>query len=216
MSIAVTDIKIALTMAVADITGTLAPMGRWRDDPQGRLAAAAFELFTTKGYDATTGAEIARAAGLHERSFFRHFPDKRDVLFVNWADVIEQLRADASAVPASAPPLDVVLAALLRRCEQIVLNARFARERHRLVAATPALNERDRTKHEELAAVLTEVLFDRGQDEVTARLLPQAAVIVFRDAISRWAESDDTQALPDVFVAGVRRLTESLSQTPKG
>uniref|UniRef100_UPI00142F15D9 TetR family transcriptional regulator n=1 Tax=Streptomyces malaysiensis TaxID=92644 RepID=UPI00142F15D9 len=73
-------------------------MGRWEPDPRGRLAKAAVELFAAQGFDQTTGAQIAARAGIHERSFFRLFPDKRDVFFHS----METMRREAS--PSSRAP----------------------------------------------------------------------------------------------------------------
>jgi len=56
-------------------------MGRWQPDARGRLAQAAIELYGERGYDATAVAHIAERAGLTERTFFRHYADKREVLF---------------------------------------------------------------------------------------------------------------------------------------
>ena len=56
-------------------------MGRWEPDAQGRLARAALELYVDQGYEQTTVADIAARAGVTERTFFRHFADKREVLF---------------------------------------------------------------------------------------------------------------------------------------
>ena len=56
-------------------------MGRWEPDARGRLVKAAMELYGERGFEQTTVAEIAERAGLTERTFFRHFADKREVLF---------------------------------------------------------------------------------------------------------------------------------------
>ena len=65
-------------------------MGRWKPDARGRLEQAAFELFTERGFEQTTVAEIAERAGLTERTFFRYFADKREVLFAG-ADALQEL-----------------------------------------------------------------------------------------------------------------------------
>src|SRR5262245_5800653 len=98
-------------MSVAAIT-ILGPMVRWEPGARERLQAAALELFATRGYEQTTAAEIAGAAGLTERTFFRHFADKREVLFLGQQQFDEAFRAGIDAAPADAAPMAVVVAAL--------------------------------------------------------------------------------------------------------
>ena len=87
-------------------------MARWAPDARGRLERAALELYGEHGYDATTVAEIAERAGLTERTFFRYFADKREVLF--WgAGALQGFLVDAvDTAPASVAPLEAVVAAL--------------------------------------------------------------------------------------------------------
>src|SRR3954447_18231522 len=85
-------------------------MSRWQSNPRGRLEQAAMDLFTERGYDQTTVADIAARAGLTERTFFRHFADKREVLF-HGGLVLDALMVDGvTAAPPDAPPLAAVAA----------------------------------------------------------------------------------------------------------
>src|ERR1700710_2662274 len=87
-------------------------MTRWEPGAAERLAGAALELYAGKGFEETTVAEIAQAAGLTERTFFRYFPDKREVLFAG-SELLEQAFADGAATAAQdATPLEVVRAAV--------------------------------------------------------------------------------------------------------
>ncbi|MER7370487.1 helix-turn-helix domain-containing protein, partial [Nonomuraea wenchangensis] len=79
-------------------------MGRWEPNARGRLEEAALELYGERGYEQTTVAEIARRAGLTERTFFRHFADKREVLFGGGTLLEERLTAAVAAAPDSAGP----------------------------------------------------------------------------------------------------------------
>src|SRR3954447_21336586 len=88
-------------------------MGRWQPDAPGRLRQAAMELYSEKGFDATTVAEIAERAGLTERTFFRHFGDKREVLFAGSELLQDALLATMQQAPATAPPLDQVAVGLV-------------------------------------------------------------------------------------------------------
>ncbi len=90
-------------------------MGRWAPDAAGRLAESALELYSERGYEQTTVAEIAERAGLTERTFFRHFIDKREVLFGGAANLLECIITAVADAPPSAMPIDVV-ARVWRRC----------------------------------------------------------------------------------------------------
>src|ERR1700761_7292355 len=89
------------------------PVGRWEPNTRERLVRAAVDLFCEQGYDATTVSEIAeRAGGLTKMTFFRHFRDKREVLFAG-QEVHSRILADAvAAAPDPAAPLQVAAAAV--------------------------------------------------------------------------------------------------------
>src|SRR6478736_1696918 len=117
-------------------------MVRWEPDARGRLAQAAMELYSEKGFDATTVAEIAERAGLTERTFFRHFADKREVLFAG-SDVLQDALVTAMQLaPAAAPPLDQVAAGLAAAGE-FFLDPDHSRQRQVIIAAHPDLRERE-------------------------------------------------------------------------
>ena len=87
-------------------------MGRWEPDARGRLEQAALALYGERGFEQTTVAEIAERAGLTERTFFRHFADKREVLFAGAGALQELLVSTVASAPDSAAPIDAVAAAL--------------------------------------------------------------------------------------------------------
>ncbi len=92
-------------------------MSRWEPNARGRLEQAALELYVERGFEQTTVAEIAERAGLTERTFFRHFADKREVLFAGAGTLRELLVSAVAGAPASAAPIEAVAAALAdRRC----------------------------------------------------------------------------------------------------
>ncbi|MEC3993756.1 TetR family transcriptional regulator [Actinacidiphila sp. DG2A-62] len=186
-------------------------MGRWEPDPRGRLAKAAVELFVAQGFDRTTGAQIAARAGMHERSFFRLFPDKRDVFFHS----METMRREAVAVIAGAPegtsPIDAVVAAFAQRCEAVQRNRRAAIVRKDLLAANPELRERDLTKHTELAAAMAAALRERGAAEQAATLAAETAMWVFRGALARWYADPEHQDLPTLFRDDLDALSSVLA-----
>src|SRR6202167_1883281 len=87
-------------------------VARWKPDSRGRLEQAALALYAERGFENTTVAEIAVAAGLTERTFFRYFADKREVLFGGAGALQELLVTCVADAPDSTPPIDAVMAAL--------------------------------------------------------------------------------------------------------
>src|SRR5579859_716772 len=98
-----------MSVAVVKYTGG---MSRWQPDARGRLEQAALQLFMERGFEQTTVAEIAQRAGLTERTFFRHFADKREVLFGGAGTLQELVVRNIAGAPESAAPIDAVAAGL--------------------------------------------------------------------------------------------------------
>src|ERR1700722_12337126 len=123
-------------------------MGRWEPDARGRLAKAAMELYAEQGFEQTTVAEIAARAGLTERTFFRHYADKREVLFGGSESLAELLVSAVAGAPDSTRPLDTVTAAL-EEVGVLIEESRgrdFARVRRNIIAANTELQERELSK----------------------------------------------------------------------
>src|SRR5690242_77341 len=174
-------------MSVPAIGGYRAPMGRWEPDAAGRLADAALALFAEQGFERTTVAEIAARAGLTERTFFRHYADKREVLFAGSPMLRDLLVQGVDDAPASATPMDAVLAALTGAADSYFDERRdFAGRRQAIVAAHAELQERELMKLASLAAALAEALRRRGVDDPAATLAAEAGITVFRVAFERW------------------------------
>src|SRR5213079_3280552 len=115
--------------------GTIAAMSRWEPDAKGRLMQAAIELYVERGFEQTTVAEIADRAGLTERTFFRHFADKREVLF-SGAEVLHDLFVSTVAeAPAATAPLDAVAAALHAGSGMLQGRPDWSRERQAVINA---------------------------------------------------------------------------------
>jgi AcrR family transcriptional regulator len=166
-------------------------MVRWQPDARGRLEKAALELYRERGFDQTTVAEIAERAGLTERTFFRYYADKREVLFGGQDALAECMDAAVRAAPESAAPIDMVGAALLAIAPIFTDRHARARQRQAVIAATPGLQERELMKLASLATSLTEALRARGIPEVTAQVTAESAIAVFKLAFQRWIDSDD-------------------------
>ncbi len=163
-------------------------MGRWEPNAQGRLAEAAMELYAERGYEGTTVAEIAARAGLTERTFFRYFADKREVLFDRGGLMQELLASAAAGAPAGAEPIDAAAAALVAIAA--VLDERrgreFARRRQAVIAANPELGERELSKLAAWSEALAGALQQRGSTPASAKLVAEVALAVFRTAFERW------------------------------
>jgi len=161
-------------------------MTRWEPNARGRLELAALELYGERGYDQTTVAEIAKRAGLTERTFFRYFADKREVLFYGSGLLEDGLVQGIENAPAGLPPIDAVGAALEAVTGIFEERGNLARRRQAIVAATPELQERELIKLARLSAALAGALRRRGVTDPAASLAAEAGVAVFRVAFQRW------------------------------
>src|SRR5690349_8615713 len=159
-------------------------MGRWEPNAAGRLREAALELFEHRGFEQTTVAEIAARAGLTERTFFRHFADKREVLFRGSEGLRDTLINAIDHSPAAASPLEAVTAAL--DAAGAVFNREFARRRQAVILANPELQERELIKLAYLTEALTDALRRREIRDPAARLAAETGMALFRITFERW------------------------------
>jgi AcrR family transcriptional regulator len=173
-------------------------MGRWQPNARGRLAQAALELYGERGFEQTTVAEIAKRAGLTERTFFRHYADKREVLFAGGA-VLEDLFVRAvTDAPDSAAPIDAVAAAL-ETTGTVLLDREFSRQRQAIIDANAELRERELIKLSSLASALTGALRGRGVPDLAASLAAEAGIAVFKVAFVRWIGEGEQKDLPQLI-----------------
>src|SRR5271154_6302812 len=145
-------------------------MGRWEPDARGRLEEAAMELYGERGFDQTTVAEIAKRAGVTERTFFRYFDDKREVLFSGAESLQELLVTNVAAAPPSTSPIDAVTAALEVAGALLQERRDFARKRQAVITANAELQERELIKLASLAAAIARELRRRGVKDPAASL----------------------------------------------
>jgi AcrR family transcriptional regulator len=186
-------------------------MGRWEPNARGRLAQAALTLYAANGFEQTTAAEIAKLAGLTERTFFRHFADKREVLFYG-SDSLRDLLVRAIAdAPVSAGAMDAVSAALHVVGALVEENPEAARLRNAVVSANAELRERELIKLAELAAVMAGALRDRGISEPAASLAAETGIAVYRVALARWLSEPGQSDLPAILRESVEELTAVLT-----
>jgi len=181
---------------VGDITSTA----------RSRLQTAAVELFLGKGFDQTTAAEIAAKAGVTERTFFRHFADKREVLFDGQAVLSEALLAAIAHAPPNLSSIAVLFRSFRSVCPLLESNRPFSRPRRDVINATPALQERELAKIASLSDSLALALEARGEKSTRASLAAHIGMIAFAYATNAWLE-DDKRDLQDRLAEAEREMT---------
>jgi AcrR family transcriptional regulator len=170
-------------------------MGRWQPDARGRLIDSALELYAERGFEQTTALEIAQRAGVTERTFFRYFADKREVLF-DGSNQLQQLAVDAIAsAPADHTPIDMVGSAMQSAASILEGNHTYARRRAAVIVSNPSLLERELLKLSTLASAVAEALRLRGVPDLTASLAAEAGVAVFKIGFQAWISGDETLEL---------------------
>lgn len=174
-------------------------MVRWEPGARERLQAAALELYVAQGFEQTTVAQIARSVGLTERTFFRYFADKREVLF-DGQDRLRQIFLDGvRAAPVDDSPLEVVAAALAASAPFFRDDRRsWSRQRQTVIVANPALQERELLKLAGLAAAIAEAIEDRGVPAATAVLAAESAVTVFGVAFLQWVADGEKRTFIEI------------------
>lgn len=168
-------------------------MPRWKPGSTERLQNAALELFAEQGFEATTVNDIAARAGVTRRTFFRHFPDKREVLFTgSVADAPETaLVAGIAQADIALGPVQMIAAAIADYDWDGFAPRALQRRRHAVIAANPELMERDLIKYEAIVVAFADALRRRGIEACAARLAADAGIAVFRAAYERWLAADD-------------------------
>src|ERR1700712_1445601 len=166
-------------------------MGRWEPGARERLVVAAVDLFTEQGYDATTVAQIAERAGVTKSTFFRHFPDKRELLVAGQETMSRLLSDGIAEAPPGASPLESVAAGLARAATAMgPMNRELAPRLKAAIAASAELQERDALKSVSLAAAMTAALAARGVPAPTAALAGELGVLAFKRGYAVWSEGE--------------------------
>jgi len=192
-------------MSVAAV-GYTRGMGRWQPDARGRLMQAAFELYGERGFEQTTVAEIAARAGLTERTFFRHFTDKREVLFAGAGELQQRLVTTVANAPAGIAPIEAAAAGIQAAGAFIQEGGVLPRQRQAIIAASVELQERELIKLASLASALAGALRGRGVAEPAASLAAEAGIAAFRVGFERWVNEADGQDLPGLMRASLDEL----------
>jgi AcrR family transcriptional regulator len=174
-------------------------MSRWEPNARGRLEQAALELYSERGFEQTTVAEIAKRAGLTERTFFRHFADKREVLFWGAGALQDLLVSNLAGTPDSAAPIDAIADALEAAGALLQERREYSRQRQTIIAANAELRERELIKLASLASALAGVLRRRGVAGPAATLTAEAGIAVFKVAFERWVNESGHPDLPQLI-----------------
>ena len=176
-------------------------MVRWEPGACDRLAQAALDLYAEQGFDATTAAQIAARAGLSERTFFRHFDDKREVLFSRTGRFGAGFVDAIAAAPAEASPLEVVAAALAGAASFFDHGRRaHSQRRDAVISAHPALQERELLKLAALARTVAVAMREHGIPDPAAELAAESCVSVFRISLERWLRPGEDRDLAEIQV----------------
>ncbi|WP_083950264.1 TetR/AcrR family transcriptional regulator [Herbidospora yilanensis] len=187
-------------------------MGRWQPGARERLEQAALDLFLEQGFTETTVPQITARAGLTTRTFFRHFADKREVLFAGEESVPDQVARLMAGAPPSLGPMEVIAERLAPATVELFAGRSldYLLRRRAAIDAEPALHERELRKWALMSEALQRGFRDRGADDLTARLAAELAVTTFRVAVTRWLDQHGDPDLPAVIdqtLTALRRLT---------
>jgi AcrR family transcriptional regulator len=174
-------------------------MGRWEPDALGRLQQAALELYRERGFEPTTVADIAERAGLTERTYFRYFADKREVLFWGSGDLQELFVNAVADAPDSSSPIDAVAAALESAAGFFEDRRAHAQQRQAVIAANSSLQERELIKLASLSSAMAEALRGRGVGEPAAMLTAEVGIAVFKVGFELWIDESNDRGFSQIM-----------------
>ncbi|GAA1138518.1 TetR/AcrR family transcriptional regulator [Kribbella jejuensis] len=190
-------------------------MARWQPGARERLVLAAVDLFAEHGYDATTVTQIAERAGVTKSTFFRHFPDKRELLVAGQDTLSRLLTEGITEAPEGATPLAAVAAGLERASNAMgPMNRELGPRLKAAIAASTELQERDALKSVGLSKAMTEALQARGVPPPVAHLAAELGLLAFKQGYTAWTSVEDNSDLATHTQAALEDLkaaTESLT-----
>jgi AcrR family transcriptional regulator len=182
-------------------------MARWEPGARERLVVAAVDLFAEQGYDATTVAQIAERAGVTKSTFFRHFPDKHELLAAGQQTLSRLLAEGIAEAPEGATPLEAVAAGLERASNAMgPMNRELGPRLKAAVAANVELQERDALKNVGLAAAMIDALSARDVPDAIARLAAELGVLAFKQGYAQWLQTNDDATLVPYTLAALEDL----------
>jgi AcrR family transcriptional regulator len=182
----------------ATVITRVTAMVRWEPGARERLQAAALDLYLSRGFERTTAADIAQAVGLTERTFFRHFADKREVLFGSAGALRDALVEAVAAAPESLSPLETVAVGLEAAAAALPGRRDMSRRRQAIIDSNAELRERELGKFAALVEALAGALRERGLKDPAATLAAELGIAVFRVAFGRWIDEANDRALGEI------------------
>jgi len=186
-------------------------MGRWEPDARGRLLVAALELFADQGYEATTAAQIAEHAGLTRTTLFRHFPDKREILFQGQSAMVAVVAAGVESAPSDATAIELLHAGVRALCDAHVPEQQeIGRQIQRLIAVSAELEERSAFKRSVLTRALEAALLKRLGDQRLVSVLSDLGIRAYYDGFAAWTVLTPSDPLPDLVLQKLEELEGAL------
>lgn len=174
-------------------------MGRWEPGTRLRLQRTALDLFLERGFDDTTVAAIAARAGVTERTFFRYFGDKREVLFDGQEALLTTFVAAVEDAPPGTSVMELIALALDSVGELFPAERQeYSRRRQAAIDATPSLQERELLKLAVMTASMADALRARGTPDPRATLAAETAITVFQVSFPRWRAEDPPRDLVEL------------------
>ena len=186
-------------------------MARWDPGTEKRLIEAALALYSDRGYDNVTVTQIAERAGITRRSYFRYFPDKREVLFAGSERLPPAVHQAVLNADETASPLSATLSALTDVGTELVAHVDHSAERRAVIDASAELAERDRTKLAAVTTAIRDALVGRQTDPNTARMVAQLATIVFENAFDDWIDAKERTDFATCLHAAADSLRATLT-----
>jgi AcrR family transcriptional regulator len=198
-------------MTETDARGSLPGVGRWPGAARQRLQDAALALFAEHGYAATTVDDIAAQAGVSQRTFFRHFRDKEEVLFSADDRLLHALVNGVRSAPQDSTPRELVRAALQALARVLQPERDALRVRAGVLASDIALHGRDLAKQARWTAVIADEIATRGVPAPTAALLAAAGAGAFRTVYTTWLADSSRTTLATRLSRALDDLAEALA-----
>lgn len=189
-------------------------MPRWEPHAKQRLEQAALDLFAAVGYEKTTVSDIAARAGVTSRTYFRYYPDKREILFGGADQLRVRISCSLRDAPADLSPLAACLHAM-STCEELydAHEHEDLRRRDTIIATSEELQEREARKLACIAADVADGLVGRGSDPADAELVADLAVAAFKHAARLWMDDPFTPYAVQLYRAAARAHAAFTSPT---
>jgi mycofactocin system transcriptional regulator len=205
-----------MTVPGAVVPAPASRVGRRRVTSRAELEHIAFALFDRQGFERTTIDDIARAAGIGRRTFFRYFPSKNDIAWGNFEEELERMRVRFRAFPAQTPLMDAIRVATVDFNRIAPEQVPWHRRRMELILRTPALQAHSTLRYAAWREVVAEFVSQRtGQppDALAPRAIAYAALGVAVAAYEQWLQAEDAD-LGDLLDAAMRQLGAAFGDSP--